>query len=297
MTVEGDASHIIPQGKTAYHHADADKYLSLIHPEDAHIRQAIQAVHTSGQSVIQGELRLKNLNGNYYWYRMNATVFRDESGRPVQLLGSIFDVDEQRNKEIKLMEQAQTDSLTNILNKGAFHEQMNRMLAESGQMTALYIIDLDNFKSVNDNLGHAMGDKVLTDVADKLVELFGSRECVGRIGGDEFAAFLTGSITEAQITERAAQICKRMQQTYTSYTAEVHVSVSIGVAVCPADGTDYDVLYRSADAALYKVKGSGKNMYARFKKEENPHEELSHSDDDTDTASDRMQPEAGKCTG
>ena len=271
MTIDGNTSHIIPLRKASYDHAETEEFLKLIHPEDTHISQAILAVRTSMQPGVQGELRLKNIDGNYYWYRMNATVFRDENGKPLRLLGSIFDVDEQRNKEIKLMEQAQTDSLTSLLNKGAFREQVQKALSQPDTMTALYIIDLDNFKAVNDNLGHAMGDKVLTDVANKLVELFGSRECVGRIGGDEFAAFLTGSdLTEEHIAERAAHICKRMQEIYTSFTAEVHVSVSTGVSLCPRDGTAYDVLYRKADVALYKVKGSGKNTYAIYHKEEFP---------------------------
>ncbi len=273
MTVEGNVSHIIANCKPVYNHDDAKGFLKLIHEEDSHICQAIRAIPESGQSAIQGEFRIKNKNDSYYWYRMNATIIRDEAGKPVQILGSIFDVDKQRNKEMELMEQASTDSLTGILNKGAFQTQTSKTLSRPPEALALYIIDLDNFKAVNDNLGHAMGDKVLTDVADKLSEIFGSKECVGRIGGDEFAAFYTcDALTEEMITERAAQICKRMEQTYTGYAAEVHVSVSVGVAIYGTAGTDYDTLYRNADSALYRVKGSGKNMYALFRKGENENE-------------------------
>lgn len=269
MTVDGNVSHIIAHAKNVYTHADAEECLKLIHEEDAHICQAIHKIPESGESSVQGEFRMKNLDNSYYWYRMNAAVMRDETGKPVQLLGSVFDVDEQRNKEMALMEQASTDSLTGILNKGAFRAKVINTLAGAPAGLALYIIDLDNFKSVNDNLGHAMGDKVLTDVADKLSEIFKSKECVGRIGGDEFAAFYADdALTEKMITERAAQICKRMQETYASYTAEIHVSVSVGAAVYGTAGTDYETLYRNADKALYHVKGNGKNMYALFKEGE-----------------------------
>ena len=167
------------------------------------------------------------------------------------------------------MEQASTDSLTGILNKGAFRRRVSEELAAEPKDLAFYIIDLDNFKAVNDNLGHAMGDKVLKDVADKLSEIFGSRETVGRIGGDEFAAFFKADgLTRQQVAERGAQLCKRMQETYTSYTAQVNVSVSIGISFCPDDGNDLETLYRNADSALYKVKENGKNMYALYKKEE-----------------------------
>ena len=85
MTIEGNVSHIIVQRKKTYPREDAETFLNLIHPEDAHICQAVRAVSSCTQPVIQGEFRLRNLNGNYYWYRLNATIFRDDSGKPFQI--------------------------------------------------------------------------------------------------------------------------------------------------------------------------------------------------------------------
>ena len=133
---------------------------------------------------------------------------------------------------------------------------------------AMFIIDLDDFKSVNDNLGHVMGDKVLTDTADKLAEIFSSRESVGRIGGDEFSAFVSYEGDNTTATDIAARICESIEQTYTAHGVSVHVSVSVGIAVYPEGGNDYEELYRNADKALYSVKSSGKNMYALYSSEE-----------------------------
>jgi len=272
-TIEGNASRILSENKPVYTHESAKAFLELIHPEDMYIKQEIQSISQTNSRTLQGEFRLKNIDNQYYWYRLNATIMRDENGKPLQLLGSIFDVDEQRNKEIRLMEQASTDSLTGILNKGAFQKQFSSLLRKETGCLALYIIDLDNFKAVNDNLGHAMGDKVLTDVADKLSDIFGNKECVGRIGGDEFSAFFSGTnLTQKEVAERGAEICKRMQETYSAFNTEVHVSVSIGAAIYPADGTDYETLYKNADKALYQVKENGKNMYALYQKEETAHD-------------------------
>ena len=165
------------------------------------------------------------------------------------------------------MEQASFDSLTRILNKGAFRNRFCNAMDKNPAGLAMFIIDLDNFKSVNDNLGHVMGDKVLAETADTLARIFGSRECVGRIGGDEFSAFLPCGTDIAKAAETAKTICSDIEHTYSAHGSSVRVTVSVGVAIYPANGSDYEQLYRSADKALYKVKGSGKNTYELYSEE------------------------------
>ena len=167
-----------------------------------------------------------------------------------------------------ISEKASTDSLTGILNKGAFRTRFCEEMDKNKSGLAMFIIDLDDFKAVNDNLGHVMGDKVLTDTADKLSEIFGSRDMVGRIGGDEFSAMLRCGGNIELISKTAARICKEMDKTYSAHGNSVNVSVSVGIALYPASGKDYEELYRNADKALYKVKGSGKNMYELHSGEE-----------------------------
>lgn len=166
-----------------------------------------------------------------------------------------------------ITEKASNDPLTHILNKEAFRTRFCEEMDKGKGGLAMFIIDLDDFKSVNDNLGHVMGDKVLTDTADTLAEIFGSRENVGRIGGDEFSALLSSGDID-MVKKAAERVCAEMNRTYTAHDASVTASVSVGIALYPANGRDYEELYRNADKALYKVKGGGKNMYAFYSGEE-----------------------------
>ena len=173
-----------------------------------------------------------------------------------------------RNVSVKeqLTEKAQTDLLTGILNKVSFEEAVDNAIAEAGDSSygALYIIDLDDFKHVNDNLGHAMGDRVLSDTARKLRTIFRDSDIIGRIGGDEFAAFLRCP-GETDINElkrrRAEAIIKELKEAYEANGHKVQVSASVGVAGFPVDGGDYRSLYAKADTALYAAKREGKNRY------------------------------------
>ena len=167
-----------------------------------------------------------------------------------------------------IYQKATNDSLTHILNKEAFRTKFCEEMDDKKSGIAMFIIDLDDFKAVNDNLGYVMGDKVLVDTADTLSEIFGSRENVGRIGGDEFSALLRFGGNFDMITQKAKCVCKELNKKYTSKGESVTISVSVGISVYPANGRDYEELYRNADTALYKVKGSGKNMYALYHGEE-----------------------------
>ena len=191
------------------------------------------------------------------------------------LLTSVLDDLRPENKELRLIHKAETDPLTGIYNKGAFYDHVQEKLssASDSDLFAIYIIDLDDFKSVNDNLGHAMGDQVLSDVAKKLCIVFSDKDCVGRIGGDEFAAFLSLSndgrkLGRSIIENKAKAICSQIQETYRNRRKSVNVSSSVGVAIYPSAGRDYDTLYKNADKALYKIKENGKNAYCICSDEE-----------------------------
>ncbi len=172
-----------------------------------------------------------------------------------------------------ITEKASMDSLTGILNKGAFRTRFCEEMDKGKSGLAMFIIDLDDFKSVNDNLGHVMGDRVLADTATKLAEIFGSRESVGRIGGDEFSALMRCGGDIEMVTSTARQICTEMNKVYSAHGDQVNVSVSVGISLYPASGRDFEELYRNADKALYKVKGSGKNMYALYSGEDQEYDE------------------------
>ncbi|MBR1444081.1 MAG: diguanylate cyclase [Firmicutes bacterium] len=272
MKLEGDIEIVTAKPKKVYDYNDVLGFLSLLHENDGHVRQLFMGLRNSNDDELNGEFRVKCVDGYYHWFRMKVTVLRSADGTPVQLIGNFANVDEQVTKELNLIRKAEIDPLTGIFNKGAFEAHVNESISASkgDSVSVFYIIDLDNFKGVNDNLGHAMGDKALTDVSRKLSIIFNENDYVGRIGGDEFAAFMVlhsgVKDPEKQIVSHAEAICAKMRETYSSEECKVNISASVGVSVYPRDGSDYKTLYKSADKALYKVKENGKNQYSIYSK-------------------------------
>lgn len=169
----------------------------------------------------------------------------------------------------RLKNKAERDLLTNLLNKNTFERRVGNIISNQSadEAGALLIIDLDNFKSVNDTLGHIVGDRVLSCVADKMRETFRAQDYLGRIGGDEFAVYFTFQ-DKADIEERRAVIqsrtehfCAMLGKIAEEMAQNTKISCSIGIAMNPEHGTKYEKLYQSADRALYQAKRAGKNQY------------------------------------
>lgn len=164
----------------------------------------------------------------------------------------------------KIREMALRDSLTGLLNRGAMERAIEERLQNMSSVDscALFIVDLDNFKSVNDSHGHQMGDKVLIEAAEMLSGMFRESDIVGRLGGDEFAVFISGRVTEKLVRKKGRQICEQLQFVLGINSAkEVVVTASVGIHL--ASGVrKFDTLYRLADTALYDVKKSGKQSFS-----------------------------------
>lgn len=155
---------------------------------------------------------------------------------------------------------AQTDPLTKLLNVQAISEKIEASLAKENQIFALYFIDLDDFKSINDNYGHPSGDNVLRNIASALRTIQGRDDRIGRIGGDEFVYFAPVS-DKNHAAGIAQRICYAIQSVKISCNTRRRVTGSVGIALAPEDGRDYETLVRKADYSLYQAKKSGKNQY------------------------------------
>lgn len=174
----------------------------------------------------------------------------------------------QRNSN-HLKNKAERDLLTNLLNKKTFEYMVGDVLANhsENESGALWIIDLDNFKGINDTMGHMVGDQVISHVADKMKEAFREQDYLGRIGGDEFAAYITfqyklDSKERYAIIQSKAEYLRRMIGTIAGeINQDIKVSCSIGIAMSPEHGTSYETLYQNADQALYQSKEGGKDKY------------------------------------
>lgn len=160
---------------------------------------------------------------------------------------------------------ARIDSLTSLYNRQAMRSKISAMLEDHTSPAAvLLFIDLDNFKSVNDTLGHPCGDKVLSCVSRAFRQVLRSSDIIGRVGGDEFVAFLAGVSSQEEAGECAGRLCQAVSRIPDLEQMDLELSCSIGGSVCPRDGTDYETLLRKADMAVYEAKRRGKNRYVFY---------------------------------
>lgn len=161
---------------------------------------------------------------------------------------------------------ASTDELTGLYNRNYAQDQITQMLHE-GNVGALFMIDMDNFKYINDTYGHIAGDNVLKMFADALRANADEQDIICRLGGDEFIAFFKGTVHREVLSKKAENILKLLAAKLAEIECDRITSVSIGIALCPGDGKNFETLYNNADKTLYYVKKNGKNSYAFYSDE------------------------------
>lgn len=181
-----------------------------------------------------------------------------------RVLGNVLDINDTQNKFARMQHKAERDPLTGIYNRAVFEKYVNEVLADSSKRQhAFFLLDIDDFKNVNDSRGHAFGDTVLCELTANLERSFRSSDLLGRIGGDEFAVLMCDITSMENALVKAGQICSL----YTKGAAKegLKISCSIGMVFCESDdGAAFDDLYQKADSALYKAKGKGKNVFVVF---------------------------------
>lgn len=236
----------------------------MIHPDDKwefrHVFEHVQ----SGKNVESTRFRVKHTNGEYHWCELSSIVVSDHANRPYKAIGSLEDIHQLVTSEARMKHELETDQLTGIYNKTITEQRIKSFLAGGAQQSALMIIDIDNFKSVNDSMGHQFGDHVLVDFAEILKSFSTPNNVIGRIGGDEFFLFFGNYKEEMDIHKNAEQICRLFAKTYSKENLLCNVSASIGISFFPRDGVDFETLYKRADIALYRTKEMGKNSYTVY---------------------------------
>lgn len=251
----------------------------LIHEED---RDQLAFHLQNGRKESKIELRLTDFHlsgGEYLWYRMNNTVLYDEDGVPIRSLGLLTNIDAEKKKISRLTFEARRDSLTGLYNKASLEYLVREAIRNHGPdaMHAFMIMDMDNFKKVNDECGHPYGDIILRGLSEVLKKTFRSDDILARIGGDEFVVFIKNIKSKDQLQEKTAIFFDLLKSDFfTSYIRKngrslCHLastgmkcedckftfSCSIGISIFNEDGEDFESLYRAADIALYQAKGSG----------------------------------------
>ena len=199
--------------------------------------------------------RARVLSGEYRWFSFTCRYLY-EGAQPYIAVGKIVDITKQRETEELLTRKSQIDGLTKTLNKVTFQEKMAALLPVTDK-GLLFVIDMDRFKQINDEHGHSMGDRVLEGVAQSLLDVFRHRDPVGRIGGDEFVAFLAGADDAAVIQAKREALESLIAEA--SRSLGVPIAMSIGVARYPQDGATYQELFDAADQAMYDEKNEGRD--------------------------------------
>lgn len=224
-------------------------------------QEALQKIHASGRTNLYFNYRRCLSNGEIRWVYHDIRFLMDvDSGHLCAML-SAKDIDEKKQKEQQLIEDAQLDKMTMLFNRETTMEKIKEVLqTETEDQHALFIIDVDNFKLLNDSLGHQAGDDFLIDLAEILKGSFRDDDIVGRIGGDEFFVFMRSIADSKAVVQKAEEMIHRMEELCAQYPVS-RLSGSIGIGIYPQHGRTLEKLYAEADSALYDAKRSGKNQY------------------------------------
>src|SRR5690554_120452 len=244
-------------------------------------RQLWQSIRLQVQrvGVWQGEVNSARRNGERFWEQLIVTPIKDSAGEATGYLILGEDISIRKRYEQQLLRQANYDILTGLPNRMLALDRLKLALAQArreGSMVGVMFLDLDNFKHINDTLGHDAGDNLLIEAARRISSCLRGTSTVARLGGDEFLVILpglNGSESAAQVAER---ILSNFTPAYTLNGQEVFVTTSIGIAIFPTDSDNSGTLLQHADAAMYQAKRQGKSSYAHFTPEmsEVSHERL-----------------------
>ena len=236
---------------------------STIYDEDvAYYRSVFRGLLTSPKHETI-EYRTKSFDDDYTWYQANLTSLLGAEGYVTRVVGRMINIHDKKLKELELLLRAEKDALTGLYNKGATEQLIQNALSDSSNNTlnALMIIDLDNFKEVNDLMGHAQGDQVLVDTANALNDIFKGGDIVGRIGGDEFVVFIKNLNTISSADILANKVVRDVDFSFNYEEKTIHVTCSVGVSISPYHGKEYEELFSKADKAVYTAKANGKCGY------------------------------------
>lgn len=219
------------------------------------------SIYTSGKSSVSFEYERRVSDGSTRWIRNEVHFLMDVDSGHLCVMLSAKDINANKEEEQKLFEAVTLDQMTKVLNRETAMKTIKQILHdENDRLHVLFMLDVDNFKGVNDTFGHQAGDEFLIRLAGELKKAFRENDVVGRIGGDEFFVFLR-NVTEIELIEKKAQDILDIVSVAGKDYSKVNLSGSIGIALYPENGTTVEELYSKADEALYVAKRGGKNQY------------------------------------
>lgn len=242
----------------------------LVHPDDvAGVKKEFKNHINNITEVYNSEFRIKTDDASYVWVLCRGKAIRGKENKIIKFAGSIRDISHRKTSEDKIKFMAFYDSLTKLPNRTLFMNRLNEQLQLSNHKDiegAVFFIDLDNFKNINDTMGHDYGDKLLIHLAKQFEELIDEKDTICRLGGDEFI-LLHPYLKESEVDSYAKRLLALFNNGFNIDNKQMYITASIGAALYPKDGTDTSTILKNADSAMYKAKELGKNRFSLFSPE------------------------------
>ena len=248
--------------------------LTVDEQQESHLRYVVKQLHQRGSW--EGEVWLKRRDGDHYPAWVGITAVLDDEGDLASYVCFFTDISERKASEQRIHRLAYYDALTHLPNRTLFQDRLYNALQQAERQKAwvvLMFLDLDRFKPINDSLGHAAGDRMLKDMALRLLACVDDDETVARMGGDEFTLLLQPRATREMALNRAIHVAENilasLVRPFVLENREFFVTASIGIALSPQDGSELSQLMKNADTAMYHAKERGKNNFQFYQAEMN----------------------------
>jgi len=245
-------------------------WMSAIHSDD--VEKTMENLRESLRMgcAFNAELRLESPLGLVRWVEFSTQILFDEYGVVQGFLGTFTDITDRLRIEDRLRQSAEYDSLTGLANRQLFQERLEQAFSSTcfnKDLVTVFFLDLDGFKDINDSLGHGVGDQLLCQVSERLLNAVRKDDVVARFGGDEFVVLLSTKGGGSDVNRLASRIIEVVAKPYKIYENDIYITASLGVAHGRHVESSPDDILKQADAALYQAKGLGKNNFQLFNNE------------------------------
>ena len=226
-------------------------------------KSAMEEAYGGGKTRLTMEYLRNMQNGGQRWVRNELRFLFDPIKKHLNAVFTIYDIDECKRRQDALLRAAEQDSMTELLNHDATLRYVEQYLHDEGKHAthALFMVDVDNFKQINDTYGHSVGDRVLTRIAETIGSVFRETDVVGRIGGDEFLILMKNVDKRKAVERKAQELVDAMRMAGWDGEPESRPTGSVGATIFRSEAQSIDTLYAEADEALYLAKSAGKDRY------------------------------------
>jgi diguanylate cyclase (GGDEF)-like protein/PAS domain S-box-containing protein len=249
------------------------RYQDLTHPDDLAVDIEVGRRMLAGEVHEQSrEKRYRHKDGHYIWVNLTSSLVWDANGKPKYYSTVVEDISRRKQVEGELAHLVNHDVLTGLPNRSLLLDRLSQAIAFAnrlGDEVAVLLIDLDRFKNVNDSLGHDVGDRIITEISQRLISRVREGDTVARWGGDEFVVVLGDVTHEDAVANFAQKLLETLSQPMTIEEHELYPAGSIGISLYPKDGDQPAVLLKNADTAMYRAKEAGRNNFQFYAHEMN----------------------------